>query len=43
MDIKDTILGTILMLFIGHLMEDFILQNGRFAVAKCSGNDVTPP
>ena len=43
MEIKNIILGTILMLFIGHLMEDFVLQNGRVAVAKCSGNDVTHP
>ena len=43
MNIDNTLLGTILMLFMGHFTGDFVLQNDRIAVEKCPGSDVTLP
>ena len=43
MNVDNTLLGTILMLFMGHFTGDFVLQNDRIAVEKCPGSDVTLP
>jgi len=43
MNIDNTILGTTLMLFMGHFIGDFVLQNDRIAAEKCPGSDVTLP
>ena len=43
MNIDNTLVGTLLMLFMGHFTGDFVLQNDRIAVEKCPGSDVTLP
>ena len=43
MNIDNTILGKTLMLFMGHFIGDFVLQNDRIASEKCPGSDVTLP
>ena len=43
MVVDNTVLGTILMLFMGHFTGDFVLQNDRIAVEKCPGSDATLP
>ena len=43
MNVDNTILATCLMLFMGHFIGDFVLQNDRIAVEKCPGSDMTLP
>jgi hypothetical protein len=36
-------LGLLVMLVMGHLVGDFVLQHDRMAIEKCAGSDSTLP